>query len=236
MRLRSRLLGTVGAVAMMAGAGSASAQTTTSASSNWAGYAVHGTTFKKVIGRWTVPSATCGAGEATYSATWVGIGGYSEDSDALEQIGTELDCTAAGKVKSTAWMELVPVEAPSVCASSDQCQTLPLADFETTRFSRAEATSTSGHTGTITDRRWDATKIALETDSGAPGFVSERQGGDSAAATASALSAGGSAFSVSYETTTAPSGPVAETARQDVRASSSDTRLMPALRMASPAG
>jgi Peptidase A4 family len=293
MRLRSMLLGVAGGLAMLAGAGTASADTTTSTSSNWAGYAVHGTTFKKVIGRWTVPSATCEAGEATYSASWVGIGGYSADSDALEQIGTELDCTAAGKVKSTAWMELVPatskdisvkvspgnvisaevevsghrvtlelenltthksfdrtvtasaidtssaewiVEAPSVCSSSDECETLPLADFATTSFSRAKATSTSGHTGTITDSQWDTTKIALESDFGGPGFISERQGSDSGSATASALSAGGSAFSVSYETTTQPTGPVAETTRRDVRASSSDTRLMPALRLASPAG
>jgi hypothetical protein len=38
------------------------------------------------------------------------LGGYSAHSPALEQIGTEVDCTGRG-VRSTAWFELVP--APS---------------------------------------------------------------------------------------------------------------------------
>jgi hypothetical protein len=42
---------------------------------------------------------------------WVGLGGYNASSDALEQIGTEVDCTASGRVSSSAWYELVP--APS---------------------------------------------------------------------------------------------------------------------------
>ncbi len=82
-------------------------------SSNWAGYAVHrsGIRFTKVLARWTQPSARCTAGHRTYSALWVGLGGYDASSDAVEQIGTEVDCTASGRVSSTAWYELVP--APS---------------------------------------------------------------------------------------------------------------------------
>lgn len=51
---------------------------------------------------------TCTPGVPTYSSFWVGIGGYSVESRALEQIGTEVDCTRSGKVRSTAWYELVP--------------------------------------------------------------------------------------------------------------------------------
>jgi hypothetical protein len=82
-------------------------------SSNWAGYAVHrsGVKFRKVVGTWTQPSATCTPGQRTYSSMWVGLGGFSVSSKALEQIGTEVDCNALGKVVSTAWNELVP--APS---------------------------------------------------------------------------------------------------------------------------
>jgi hypothetical protein len=82
-------------------------------SSNWAGYAAHrpGAQFTKVVAAWTQPTATCARGFRTYSATWVGLGGFDQSSNALEQIGTEVDCTASGSVSSSAWFELVP--APS---------------------------------------------------------------------------------------------------------------------------
>ncbi len=82
-------------------------------SSNWAGYAVHrpGVRFTKAVGTWTQPTAACVSGRQTFSALWVGLGGYDAVSQALEQIGTEVDCTASGRISSTAWYELVP--APS---------------------------------------------------------------------------------------------------------------------------
>ncbi len=67
--------------------------------------------FRYVSALWTQPVATCTAGDPSYSAVWVGLGGYSLSSQALEQIGTEVDCSASGRVISTAWYELVP--APS---------------------------------------------------------------------------------------------------------------------------
>lgn len=83
------------------------------ASSNWAGYAVHrqGVSFRDVTARWTVPHATCAKGTPSFSAMWVGLGGYSLRSPALEQIGTELDCRSSGTAVVSAWYELVP--APS---------------------------------------------------------------------------------------------------------------------------
>ena len=98
-------------VAALLAAPSALADTTSS--SNWAGYAAHSSKvkFTRVFGAWRQPTATCTPGQPTYSSEWVGLGGYNANSNALEQIGSELDCNAAGKVVSSVWYELVP--APS---------------------------------------------------------------------------------------------------------------------------
>jgi hypothetical protein len=83
-------------------------------SSNWAGYAVRGRTYRRVSGTWTVPSETCARGSAGYSAAWVGLGGYSTSSRALEQIGTEADCSSSGRATYSAWSELVPANAVNI--------------------------------------------------------------------------------------------------------------------------
>jgi Peptidase A4 family len=83
---------------------------TTSVSSNWAGYAVTGRTFRHVTGTWVVPTLDCSSG-AGYSAAWVGLGGYAETSQALEQTGTEADCNGRGAAHYSAWYELVPSPA-----------------------------------------------------------------------------------------------------------------------------
>ncbi len=188
-------------------------------STNWAGYAVHGpgVHFTQVVGQWTQPTVTCTPGPPTYSSLWVGIGGYSQSSQALEQIGTEADCSPGGREQSSAWFELVPaasntismrvapgdgvratvtvaghqvtmslldlttgrsfqrrlharlidttsaewiVEAPSLC-SGNSCQTLPLADFGSTGFAFATASSSGGLSGTIQSPGWNATGITL---------------------------------------------------------------------------
>jgi hypothetical protein len=85
----------------------------TATSSNWSGYVAHGpgVKFRRTSASWTQPAAVCRAGQSTYSSFWVGLGGYSTNSPGLEQIGTELDCTASGHRISSVWYELVP--APS---------------------------------------------------------------------------------------------------------------------------
>jgi hypothetical protein len=78
----------------------------TRTSDNWAGYAV--TTRSPLIsvsGAWVQPSAACGQPFATYSAFWAGLGGFNRSSRALEQIGTEADCTAAGRQDVYAWYD-----------------------------------------------------------------------------------------------------------------------------------
>jgi hypothetical protein len=108
-----RLLLAAGA-ATLVGPGVALADTTTS--SNWSGYAVHrtGVSFRAVSATWRQPSATCVPGQPSYSAMWVGLGGFSIGSPALEQIGTEVDCSASGAVISSAWYELVPAPSADV--------------------------------------------------------------------------------------------------------------------------
>jgi hypothetical protein len=88
-------------------------------STNWAGYAIHrpGASFRQVSATWTEPAATCVPGQPSYSAVWVGLGGYRPTSDALEQTGTEIDCNAAGKVVSSAWFELVPAPSERITLS-----------------------------------------------------------------------------------------------------------------------
>jgi hypothetical protein len=98
------------ACAALAAAGSAAAAT--DVSSNWSGYAVgpkkSSTKLKTVAGSWVVPAGTCTPGTSGYSATWVGLGGYARTSQALEQTGTEFDCSASGEAQYSAWYELVP--------------------------------------------------------------------------------------------------------------------------------
>jgi hypothetical protein len=96
-----------GAVALTA---APAALADTNYSSNWAGYAVHrsGVSFKEVSAAWKEPTLSCRRGADTYSAMWVGLGGYYQTSNALEQIGTEVDCKKDGSVQASAWYELVP--------------------------------------------------------------------------------------------------------------------------------
>jgi hypothetical protein len=86
-------------------------------STNWAGYAVAATSvgtgkpFTSVTGRWVQPAASCESGTPTYSAFWVGLGGFSQGSYAVEQTGTQANCYFSQPYYG-AWYELFP--APPV--------------------------------------------------------------------------------------------------------------------------
>jgi hypothetical protein len=84
----------------------------TAISTNWAGYvavpATAGPRLGSVSGTWRQPAASCTAGHQTYSAEWVGLGGYRESARSLEQIGTDADCTSAGRARYSTWFELLP--------------------------------------------------------------------------------------------------------------------------------
>jgi hypothetical protein len=115
-RRRARLaLATALAAATLASQ-TAPAGAATSVSSNWSGYAVTGTTFRSVSGTWVEPTASCTSSTATTTASafWVGLGGDSSASNALEQTGTEADCLADGTVRYSSWYELVPAASVRV--------------------------------------------------------------------------------------------------------------------------
>jgi hypothetical protein len=242
-------------------AASAATDAQQAASENWAGYVAGGSgssnqQFKSVSGSWVAPTAACTSGQG-YSAFWVGLGG-SGQGNALEQTGTEADCSASGTASYFAWYELVPsapvkvtmaihpgdhisgtvtvngsnvtislsdqttggafsktlqmsnpdvssadwvAEAPSSCGqAASNCTPMPLTDFGTVHFTNASATTTSGHTGTISDSSWSATAVTLSPAASSMGFAGYSPGGPvgSAGATPSALSSDGSSFSVTW--------------------------------------
>jgi hypothetical protein len=100
---------------------------------------------------------------------------------------------AAPDVSSAEWI----AEAPSACADSGGCTTLPLANFGTLSFTSAKATA-SGHTGTISDAAWSPTAIDLEGSAG--GSFGRRFGAmaPAAGATPGDLSRDGASFSVAW--------------------------------------
>ena len=111
--MKKRLLASiVPAFACFAFAAPALAATQEGASENWAGYVVTSNDdsgFSAVSGQWTAGKVTCTANsEPTYSAYWVGLGGGGQQSSALEQIGTQADCSTTGVARYYAWYELVP--------------------------------------------------------------------------------------------------------------------------------
>lgn len=108
---RTALIGASLAAAVLAApAGAAGAAVL---SSNWAGYVAHAGSkrFTGVSASWTIPAAVCAAGHETHSAAWVGLGGYRRNATALEQIGTDADCTSSGRASYSSWVELLPAAA-----------------------------------------------------------------------------------------------------------------------------
>lgn len=112
LALAGLLAAAIPATAAMLAPAQAAAAESTAVSANWAGYAVTGaaqsTRFNRVAGSWTQPAGTCVQGQETYSVAWVGLGGFNQGSQALEQTGTAVDCTSSGRAVYSAWFELVP--------------------------------------------------------------------------------------------------------------------------------
>jgi hypothetical protein len=73
--------------------------------SGWIDSAPH-VHFDRVSASWRIPNAKCSPhGPASYSLTWIGIGGAGENK--LEQIGTETDCTQGfGSIRAVAYAQL----------------------------------------------------------------------------------------------------------------------------------
>lgn len=89
-------------------------------SSNWSGFAAvapdGGTAeFTDVTATWVQPQAACTLGRSDSVAFWVGLGGNSSSSTALEQLGTEADCNGSSTTPAySAWWEIVPAAAVKI--------------------------------------------------------------------------------------------------------------------------
>ena len=122
-------------------------------SADWAGWEVTGGTYTSVSASWRVPTVTCGPGETSYSAHWVGLDG--DGSDSVEQIGTSSDCDS-GTAAYSAWYEFYP--AASVRLS---VQTVRAGDAMT-----ASVTSVPGSDGSYRLVLTDATRHWTKTVTG----------------------------------------------------------------------
>lgn len=237
----------------------AAAAITATVSANWSGYAVTGASrsahFDRVAGSWVQPVGSCARGQATYSVTWVGLGGFRRGSKALEQTGTAVNCTSSGRAVYSAWYELVPaapvtmrlavhpgdqisasvaeqagrtilqvrdlttdqertalrtvspldlssaewiVEAPSLCFTTTHCTPLPLTDFGTVSFSNASVSTSSSPRAAIDARSLKVTRLELRDYSQGPGHRFDSTV-TPATGIASALSAAGNAFTVTWQ-------------------------------------
>jgi Peptidase A4 family len=120
-------------------------------SSNWSGYALVPTdastplAFTDVTGTWTQPKAKCTLGRASSSAFWVGLGGYAESSNSLEQLGTGADCNGDSTTPSYyAWWELVPagsIQIPLPVKPGDKITAAVLVNGQTITFYLHDLTS-----------------------------------------------------------------------------------------------
>jgi hypothetical protein len=128
-------------------------------SSNWAGYSITALpgaapmTFTDVTGTWVEPRATCVANSTTSAAFWVGLGGNDPTSAGLEQLGTSVDCDAAGKATYSAWWEIVPaasVQLKLKIAPGDTITAAVVVNGQRTIMSLKDVTRGTRFTKTIT--------------------------------------------------------------------------------------
>ena len=103
------------------------------------------------------------------------------------------------------------LETPSVCNGNNFCQVLPLANFGRATITAANATTTRGIKGTISNRAWNTSKITLASSGRT--FINGGQDATVSTASPSSLSPGGGTFSITYTSTqvTGPTtGPVTQ--------------------------
>jgi hypothetical protein len=128
-------------------------------SSNWSGYAASavadGTaTFSDVTASWIQPKVSCTAGRTDSVAFWVGLGGDSEASQSLEQLGTEANCDGRGAAPTySAWWEIVPaasVRIPLKLRAGDRVTAAVVVKGEAVTLFLKNVTRKSRFTKTVT--------------------------------------------------------------------------------------
>ena len=115
---------TVGLVIVSGSAQAREGEPRAAVTNGWAGYVVRaaGASFAEVAGSWVQPRVVCNRPGSSV-ALWVGLGGATSDSVALEQIGTSADCSQRALVSYSAWYQLYPappVELPLTIRPGDR--------------------------------------------------------------------------------------------------------------------
>lgn len=116
-------------------------------SSNWSGYAeTSAAPYSGVSGEWTVPTLTCSGG-SQYSAAWLGIDGFNNDS--LIQTGTEQDCSNKSASYSAWWttsaqgFEEQTISTGCSTTGSVSCGTVKPGDVMTATISKSVSATVS---------------------------------------------------------------------------------------------
>ena len=165
MRVMNKLFvaaATVGLVFVSSSAQAREGEPRAVVTNGWAGYVVRtdARSFAEVAGSWVQPRVVCNRPGSSV-ALWVGLGGATSDSEALEQIGTSADCSQRVLVSYSAWYQLYP--APPV--------ELPLTIQPGDRIAAKVAVRASAVTvelGDFTTGAWFSTELQMrspETDS-----------------------------------------------------------------------
>jgi hypothetical protein len=138
----------------------------TTSSTNWAGYAAHGSTYTSVSATWTQPSVNCSQGDG-YSSFWVGLDGYASNS--VEQTGTEADCSG-GVAYYSAWYEMYPaypVNYSNTVHPGDKF-TATVSYLGSSKYRLVLADSTAGWTKTTTKTQSGLARTSAEIIAEAP--------------------------------------------------------------------
>ena len=102
---------------------SATAAVDTQVVPGWAGYVIRAgaDSFAEVSGRWVQPRVVCNR-PGSAAAFWIGLGGATRQSRALEQVGISADCSGRAELSYSAWYQLWPgrpVELPVAVQAGD---------------------------------------------------------------------------------------------------------------------
>jgi hypothetical protein len=136
-------------------------------SPNWSGYVVTGSQFTSAQGSWTVPSVDCSRTPNSESAFWVGIDGYLNSSQTVEQTGTDSDCRGTTP-RYYAWYEFYPhgsVIIDRVTVAPGDVMSASV-EYSNSEFTLTITNQTTGHsfskTGTVQGARRSSAEWIVE--------------------------------------------------------------------------
>jgi hypothetical protein len=197
-------------------------------SSNWAGNVAvprHARgKLSSVSGTWVVPTATCSAGHEAYSAVWVGLGGYHEHAEGLEQLGTEQDCNDKGLASYAAWFEILPASPHAIHINVHPGDTV------------SASTTVAGHSVTFrmrdltTGARYAATRHTATTDVSSADWILEAPSTCATSGRCTALPLANVGI-VDFASATATAGRQTKPAGDAVWSNARDLQALPAMRM-----